>query len=66
MSIIKRLRLDGVKQGINLEFRAEVFNLFDRVNFAAPVNDMSSGAFGRIGSTSPPAREWQFGIKVNF
>ena len=66
LSIIKRLQLDGLKQGFNLEFRAEVFNLFDRVNFAAPVNDMSSGAFGRIGSTSTPAREWQFGIKVNF
>jgi hypothetical protein len=66
LSIIKRVRLDGVRQGLNFEFRAEVFNLFDRVNFAAPVNDMSSGSFGRIGSTSTPAREWQLGFKVNF
>jgi hypothetical protein len=66
LSIIKRVRLDGVRQGLNLEFRAEVFNLLDRVNFAAPVNDLSSAAFGRIGSTSTPAREWQLGFKVNF
>lgn len=66
LSIIKRLRLDGARQGLNVEFRAEAFNLFNRVNLGAPVNDMSSSAFGRIGSTATPAREFQFGVKINF
>jgi hypothetical protein len=66
MSIIKRLRLEGVKQGMNLEIRVEAFNLFNRVNFGPPTNDMSSSAFGRIGSTATDAREFQFGVKVNF
>jgi hypothetical protein len=66
ISVIKRVRLDGLRGGLNLEFRAEAFNLFNRVNFGPPTNDMSSSAFGRIGSTATDAREFQVGVKVNF
>jgi hypothetical protein len=66
LSIIKRVRLDGVREGMTLDFRAEAFNLFNRVNFGPPVNDMSSAAFGRIGSTATDAREFQLGFKITF
>ena len=56
----------GVKQGMNLEIRIEAFNLFNRVNFGAPTNDMSSSAFGRIGATATDAREFQFGCEGEF
>jgi hypothetical protein len=32
---------------VNLRFRAELFNLFNRPNFGPPVNDLSSPLFGR-------------------
>jgi hypothetical protein len=66
MSIIKRVRLDALRRGVAVEIRAEAFNLFNRVNFGAPVNDFSSSAFGTIGSTATDAREFQFGVKVSF
>jgi hypothetical protein len=55
-----------VNRQMTLELRAEVFNLFNRVNLGIPVVDIASAAFGRIGSTATPAREWQFGVKFGF
>lgn len=49
-----------------IEIRAECFNLFNTVNLGIPVVDIASSAFGRIGATATPAREWQFGLKVGF
>jgi hypothetical protein len=47
------------------EFRAEFFNLLNRVNYRAPNGNRSSGAFGTITSTFDP-RVIQLGLKVNF
>jgi hypothetical protein len=53
------------KEGANLLFRAEFFNLFNRVNLVPPVGDTSSPDFGR--STSAfGARNAQFGLKIEF
>jgi hypothetical protein len=54
---------------VNLQFRAEMFNLFNQVNFANPNTNVSGGGFGRITSTHPNAgdpRIIQFGLKLNF
>jgi hypothetical protein len=52
-------------EGANLLFRAEFFNLFNRVNLARPAGDISSSNFGR--STSAfGARNAQFGLKIEF
>jgi hypothetical protein len=32
---------------VNLRFRTEFFNVFNRPNFGPPVNDLSSPLFGR-------------------
>jgi hypothetical protein len=66
LSITKRIRLDGFRQGMNGELRFEVFNLFNRANFGPPTNDFSSGAFGRISTTATEAREFQLGFKFSF
>jgi Carboxypeptidase regulatory-like domain/TonB-dependent Receptor Plug Domain len=66
----------------NIEFRAEFFNLFNRVNFANPVSNLNAvpatsinaegqitgdpGDFGRINSTSNNPRLVQFAVKLNF
>jgi hypothetical protein len=47
-----------------LEFRAEAFNLFNTVIFAAPNSDINSqGNFGLVTSTANSARVMQFGLK---
>ncbi|HEX2491222.1 MAG TPA: TonB-dependent receptor [Blastocatellia bacterium] len=54
---------------VNLQFRAEMFNIFNQVNFANPNTNVSGGGFGRITSTHPNAgdpRIIQFGLKLNF
>ena len=66
LSIIKRVQLDALRRGLTLDFRAEAFNLFNHVNLGPPTNDMSSSAFGRIGTTATDAREFQLGVKVSF
>jgi len=62
-SLIKRVRLRERKEA---EFRWEVFNVFNTVNFAPPNLDITSGAFGRITRTVNNPRLMQFALKVNF
>jgi len=48
-----------------LEFRAEAFNLLNRVNYRAPNGNRSAGGFGTITSTYDP-RIVQLGAKISF
>jgi hypothetical protein len=48
-----------------LQFRAEMFNLTNRVNLGLPVADLNSPNFGRILSAGPP-RLMQFAVKLLF
>lgn len=63
-----------VRERFNLQFRAEMFNVFNFVNFRGHnastaafgiENNLANGGFGRAGSTRG-AREIQFGLKFNF
>ena len=58
---------------VKLETRFEFYNLFNRVEFEQPDNDLSDfGAFGFSSSTTTrpdgttSARQLQFAMKVNF
>ena len=51
--------------GTRLQFRAEVFNVTNRVNLGLPVADLNSPNFGRIFSAGPP-RLMQFALKLIF
>jgi len=55
----------SVGQAGVLEFRWEVFNLFDRANFDLPNRIFGNPNFGRIFSAKNP-REMQFGVRVAF
>jgi hypothetical protein len=59
----KRLRMPWTNGG--LEFRVEVFNLFNRANFLPPNGNRSSAAFGTITGTLDP-RILQIGLKATF
>jgi hypothetical protein len=41
-------------EGMTLEIGANAYNAFNHVNFAPPVSDVSSGAFGLILSAEAP------------
>jgi len=48
-----------------VQFQAEAFNLFNRVNLYNPIGDMGSRQFGQS-TTAFPARQIQLGLKVLF
>jgi hypothetical protein len=61
-SLLKNI---GLTESVKLQFRAESFNLFNRVNFDLPDNFVGSPSFGRIRSAQQP-RRIQFGLKLLF
>jgi hypothetical protein len=61
-SLLKNI---GLTETVKLQFRAESFNLFNRVNFDLPDNFVGSPSFGRIRSAQQP-RRIQFGLKLLF
>ena len=62
-STLKRTR---ITETINVEFRAEIFNAFNTVNFDNPVTSINSANFGRITNTVGRPRLMQFGLRLNF
>ncbi|MEK6324918.1 MAG: TonB-dependent receptor [Acidobacteriota bacterium] len=59
------LKTTKLKEGLDLQFRAEAFNLFNHPNFNLPDNFLGSPTFGRILSAQSP-RHIQFGLKLLF
>jgi len=50
----------------NMEFRAELFNIFNHTQFLNPDGNISDGAdFGRVTHTRDP-RQIQFALKISF
>jgi hypothetical protein len=48
------------------EFRTELFNVFNWVNYANPGNTLGTATFGRITSVSSGPRVVQFAFKLSF
>ena len=61
-SLVKNTALS---ERVNLQFRAEAFNLFNHPNLNLPDNFLGSPTFGRITSARDP-RHIQFGLKLLF
>ena len=59
------LKNTALTERVNLQFRAEAFNLFNHPNFNLPDNFLGSPTFGRITSARDP-RHIQFGLKLLF
>jgi hypothetical protein len=63
------LKETSIHERLNLQFRAEIFNLLNRANFNTPnlivfTPSGLSGTAGAITSTSTTSRQVQFGLKV--
>jgi Carboxypeptidase regulatory-like domain/TonB dependent receptor-like, beta-barrel len=63
LSIVKFFPVTERQQ---MEFRAEFFNLFNNVNFANPINIVSSANFGQVVGTTTGPRVIQFALKYLF
>ena len=53
-------------ENLNLQFRAEFFNIFNHTNYSNPDNGVQDGTFGQILSAAGPGRQIQFALKLQF
>ena len=73
-SVFKNTAIHKISETANLQFRAEMFNIFNHANFASPLdnnvlfNPDSSpvGNAGVIDATQTSSRQIQFGLKLIF
>jgi hypothetical protein len=59
------LKTIPIHESMNLQFRAEFFNIFNNVNFRLPDNDISSPNFGQI-QAAQPGQVVQLALKFMF
>jgi hypothetical protein len=72
-AVFKNNRIRRISETFNIQFRAEMFNITDRANFAPPVLGVQTDIFnadgtanssaGQLTSTITDPREVQFGLK---
>jgi hypothetical protein len=62
MGLTRSIRVGGERQ---IQFRAEAFNVLNRVNLSNPVSALSSPNFGLITSAGDP-RIMQLALKYTF
>ena len=73
-SLFKNTRITKISETANLQFRAEMFNIFNHANFAPPLDNntlfnqdgTTVGSAGVIDATQTPSRQIQFGLKLIF
>jgi hypothetical protein len=51
---------------MNLQMRAEFFNIFNIVNLGLPANIIKGSGFGEISRTAGNSRQIQFSLKLIF
>jgi hypothetical protein len=59
------VKTTAVTERVKVEFRADAFNLFNRVNLYNPIGDLSSAQFGISPAAFDP-RQMQLGLKILF
>ena len=65
MTVERSFKISKLGEAGSFEMRAEIFNLFNRVNLTAPNNDMSGSQFGQsTGQTTP--RQIQLVAHIRF
>ncbi len=66
LSLFKRFALSKIKEGTELQFRAESFNSLNHPQFGRPNTRVDIAQGGSITSLSTPMRQMQFGLKLIF
>jgi hypothetical protein len=54
----------SIREGISLQFRAEMFNLFNHPQFAPPNTALDSGTFGQVTADANQPRIGQFSVRL--
>lgn len=57
-------RRSGGVERVDLQFRSELFNLFNIVNMGLPANILTGSGFGEISKTAGNSRQIQFSLKL--
>lgn len=63
MNFVKKTR---IREGMNFEFRAEFFNIFNHPNFSIPSGNINNTNFGILTGSVGSPREIQFNARINF
>jgi hypothetical protein len=71
-SLFKNNYIKKISEDFNVQFRAEFFNILNRANFAAPVDNQTLfdqtgaliGGAGSVDKTSTTSRQIQFALKL--
>jgi len=64
--LMRNFKLPLFEKGTILQFRAESFNAFNRVNLGGFTGDISSVNFGKVTSITGSPRRYQFGLRLSF
>ena len=66
ISIIKNLKVGGIREDGNIQFRTEFFNAFNHPQFANPSTVVNAATFGQITSTTVAPRIIQMVLRYSF
>ena len=55
-----------LSERFNLQFRTEIFNLFNRVQFGAPDSKLGDATFGVVSGQANNPRLFQFALRLNY
>jgi len=63
--VSRTINLGRIREGLSMQWRAELFNAFNHPNFSPPVQTVDNPSFGQITNALDP-RQMQFGLKIKF
>lgn len=63
MSLFKE---NNITESLKLQFRAEAFNTFNRVQFNPPDTNINDSTFGQVNSQQNNPRTLQLGLRLKF
>ncbi len=66
MALFKEFPLGIVREGMRMEFRTEIFNVFNHPQFGSVDTGLGDGSFGTISSLAVSMRQMQLGLKLYF